>query len=245
MNTFKTQNDAAFHPMALPKEFILTNYADAFKKMLFLNCFKNNIIITGTSIILLILFTSMAAYTISRRRNRINRFLKFYFLAGLMIPLQATIVPLYGVMRTFDFINTLHGIIILYVATACSFNIFLYQGFVQTIPGEIEESAVIDGCSVWKTFWLIIFPLMKPITATVVIYNAMGIWNDFLSPMLFLQSRRNSTMVLEVYRNINQFSTDWLPLITMMVYTLLPVFIFFIFMQQYLIKGLTAGAVKG
>lgn len=245
VNTFKTMHESTFFPMALPKVFTLENYSSAINKMMFLNCFKNNIVITSVSIIFLVIFCSMASYPISRRRSRVNKFLKFYFLAGLMIPFQATIMPLYKIMQAFHFINSIHGIIILYISTSAAFNIFLYQGYLKTIPIEIEEAAIIDGCSVWRNFWGIIFPLLKPITATVIVYNAMGIWNDFLSPLLFLQSRRNATMVLEVQRNIGQFSTDWGPLMTMMVLTLLPVFIFFIFMQKYIIKGLTGGSIKG
>lgn len=245
INTFKTMQDATFYPISLPKEFTLQNYLNALKVMNFFRCFSNNVIITFFTVFLSVFICSAAAYPIARRKNRLNGFLKFYFVSGLMVPMQAIIIPLYIVMKTLHFVNTYHGIILLYVGTGCAFNVFLYQGFVKTIPYDIEESAFIDGCSPFRTYWSIVLPLLKPVTATVIVYQAMATWNDFLSALLFLQSTRMQTMVLAVNSNIGSFVTDWSNLICMMVLTILPVFIFFIFMQRHIIKGLTSGAVKG
>lgn len=245
VNTFKNGKDATFHPLSLPKQFTLVHYADALEKMHFLRSLSNNIIITVLAIVFIVIVCAMAAYPIARKNTGLNRFLKFYFLAGLLIPFQVTILPLYKIMQTFHLINKLYGVSILYVAGAICFTVFINQGFIKTIPTEIEESATIDGCSVWKRFWLIVFPLMMPITATIVVYNTMGIWNDFLVPLLFLQSNNKHTLVMEVYSNIGQFSTDWTSLLTMMVISLIPIFLFFIFLQRYIISGLTSGAVKG
>jgi raffinose/stachyose/melibiose transport system permease protein len=245
VNTFKTMQDATFYPLSLPKHFILENYKNALTIMNFFRCFFNNIIITFFTVLISVLICSAAAYPIARRKTKLNNFLKFYFVSGLMVPMQAIIIPLYIVMRKLHFVNTYHGIILLYAGMGCAFNIFLYQAFVRTIPIEIEEAAFIDGCSPFKTFWYIVFPLLKPITATVVVYQTMATWNDFLSALLFLQSTRLQTMVLAVNSNIGSFATDWSNLVCMMVLTILPVFIFFIFLQKYIIKGLTSGAVKG
>jgi len=245
VNTFKTMQDATFNPLSLPKQFIFENYINALKLMDFFTTFFNNIIITFFTVLISVFICSAAAYPIARRKNKLNKFLKFYFVSGLMVSMQAIIIPLYIVMKWLHFVNTYHGIILLYVGVGCSFNIFLYQGFVKTIPIDIEESAFIDGCSPFRTFWNIVFPLLKPITATVIVYQTMATWNDFLSALLFLQSTKMHTMVLAVNSNIGSFATDWSNLICMMVLTILPVFIFFIFMQKYIIKGLTSGAVKG
>ncbi|HEY5587154.1 MAG TPA: carbohydrate ABC transporter permease [Ruminiclostridium sp.] len=245
VNTFKTMQDATFHPISLPGRITLDNYINALKIMNFFRSFSNNIIITFFTVLFSVFICSAAAYPIARRKTKLNSFLKFYFVSGLMVPLQAIIIPLYLVMKSMHFVNSFHGIILLYIGTGCAFNVFLYQGFVKTIPYDIEESALIDGCSPIRIYWSIVLPLMQPITATVIVYQAMITWNDFLSALLFLQSSKLQTMVLAVNSNIGSFATDWSNLICMMVLTILPVFIFFIFMQKYIIKGLTSGAVKG
>jgi raffinose/stachyose/melibiose transport system permease protein len=244
INTIKTAKEVAFTPLALPKKIYLQNYIDAFNQIAFYNSFKNTLIITVVSMVLVIIFGSMAAYPVVRRKKPIYRLIMLYFILGFMVPVQTTMVPLFLIMQTLNLTNKIIGIIILYTG-GCTFAFFLFQGFIQTVPLELEESTVIDGASVWKTFWYIVFPLLKPITTTIAIFHVMGTWNDFVLPFLFLHSRRVSTLTLEVYRGVGEFTNNWPIMLSTIVIILLPLVIFYIAAQKHIISGLTSGAIKG
>ncbi len=122
---------------------------------------------------------------------------------------------------------------------------FMYRGFLSGVPVDLEDAARIDGGSVWKTFWLIVFPLLKPITVTIMIFDVMWIWNDFLYPFLFLSSSKKGTLVMEVYKGVGEFTNDWARMMATMVIVLIPIVIFYIAMQKHIIAGITSGAVKG
>lgn len=246
VTTFKTPEESTISPLGLPKRLVFDNYVEAWKMMNYPRAFKNNFIITFFSVLLLIIFSSMASYTIARRYNKLNRIIYSVFLLGLMVPFQMAIIPLYKLASNLNMINNLWGVII--ISTFCTnlpFSIFLFKGFINTVPIELEESAFIDGSGVFRTFWFIVFPSLKPIVATVAILNTLAIWNDFLTPLLFLQSREKSVIVQEIYRNIGQFSTDWTSFFPMMVLGVAPLLIFYISMQKYIIKGVISGSVKG
>lgn len=242
VTTFKTPEESTISPLGLPKRLVFDNYVEAWKMMNYPRAFKNNFIITFFSVLLLIIFSSMASYTIARRYNKLNRIIYSVFLLGLMVPFQMAIIPLYKLASNLNMINNLWGVII--ISTFCTnlpFSIFLFKGFINTVPIELEESAFIDGSGVFRTFWFIVFPSLKPIVATVAILNTLAIWNDFLTPLLFLQSREKSVIVQEIYRNIGQFSTDWTSFFPMMVLGVAPLLIFYISMQKYIIKGVISG----
>lgn len=244
VNTLKTQQEAVNHPLALPHEIFLGSYANAFKQMEFLRTFTNTVIITLFSVALIVILGSMAAYPIVRRKNKVTKALMFYFLLGFMVPTQTTIVPLFIIMQRLKLVNSIHGMIVLY-SGGCIFAFFLYQGFIQSVPKDLEESAIIDGCNIFKMFWKIVFPLLKPVTTTLVIFQTMWIWNDFLMAYLFLNTRKVSTLVLEVYRGIGQYSNDWPVMLATMVIVLIPIIIFYFAVQKHIISGLTSGAIKG
>jgi raffinose/stachyose/melibiose transport system permease protein len=244
VNTIKTPKETAFNPLALPQDIYLVNFIKAFQQMEFLNSFKNSMVLTLASMILVIVLGSMAAYPIARRKRGIYRAIMLYFILGFMVPVQTTMVPLFLIMQKLQLVNKLYGMVILY-SGGCTFAFFLFQGFIQTVPIELEESAIIDGCSVWRTFWKIVFPLLKPITTTIAIFHVMGTWNDFLMPFLFLHSRKNSTLTLEVYRGVGEFSNNWPVMLSTIVIVMLPLVIFYISAQKYIISGLTSGAIKG
>ena len=141
--------------------------------------------------------------------------------------------------------NKLLSVIFVDIAINLPFAVFLFKSFVSTIPIELEEAARIDGAGVWRTFWTITFPLLKPTLATVAILNTLTIWNDFMGPLYFLQSREKDVILQEVYRNIGQFSTDWTSLFPMMVLGVLPLLVFYLAMQKFIIGGVMSGSVKG
>lgn len=163
----------------------------------------------------------------------------------MMFPYQMSILGLYRVIQNLNLMNSLVGVILIDIAINIPFATFLIRSFVSTIPIELEEAARIDGAGTFRTFWTITFPLMKPMIATVAILNTLTIWNDFMGPLYFLQSRQNGVILQEVYRNIGQFSTDWTSLFPMMVLGVLPLLIFYLFMQRYIIGGVMNGSVKG
>lgn len=244
VNTFKTMQDAAKSPMALPSKWIFTNYVQVFQETSIIRSFWNSLTITTFSVLLIVLIGAMAAYPVVFNANRITRFTMLYLLAGFMIPFQTTLIPLFQLMSDLRLIDKIYGLIILYMSGSV-FVFFLMMGYMKSIPRELPEAAVIDGCSVWGIFWRIIFPLLKPITITSIIFQTMWIWNDFLAPMLFLNSSSKSTLVLQIYRAKSEFTVNWPMFMTLTVITLVPIFIFFIIMQKHIVKGIAAGAVKG
>lgn len=245
VSTFKLQKDAVLHPMFPPLNPIIDNYVKALDVMEFPNALKNNIIITFFSVLLIILISSMAGYALSRMRIKVNKIIFFVILSGLMIPYQMLIFPLFKIVTFLHLVNTIPGMIIISTSIHIPFAVFLFTGFIRTIPYELEEAAFIDGCSPFGIYFKIIIPLLKPVIATVGILDSMAIWNDFLTPLLFLQSRRNSVLLLEIYRNIGQFSTNYFLMLPMLVLTIAPILILYIFLQRFIIKGVIGGAIKG
>ncbi len=246
VTTFKSSTEAAVAPMALPSSWDFSGYVDAFQAMQYPQAFKNTFLITFISVAGLILVSSMCGYVLNRREKfKITKVIFLLILSGIMFPYQMSILGLYKVIRGLHLMNSLTGVILVDIAINIPFATFLIKSFVSTIPIELEEAAKIDGAGVSRTFWTITFPLMKPMIATVAILNTLTIWNDFIGPLYFLQSREKDVILQEVYRNIGQFSTDWSSLFPMMVLGVLPLVLFYLFMQRYIIGGVMSGSVKG
>lgn len=244
VNTFKTPQEMSASPLALPSTINFDNYIKAFNSMDFFQSFANSLIITVISVICIVILGAMAAYPIARRKHKIYKGLLFYFLIGYMLPAQTIMIPLYLLLQNLHLLNNITGLILVY-SSWCNFALFLYQGFFKGLPVDIEEAAMIDGCNPWKCFWLVVFPLLKPITTTIVIFEVMWVWNDFLYPYLFLSSNKSFTLVMQVYKGVGQFSNDWAMMLATMVVVLVPVVIFYLIMQKHIVAGITSGAVKG
>lgn len=245
VSTFKSQAEIVQKPLAFPSKFMLDNYRRALTTMDFPRNFTNSLIITVFSVVLIILFGSMAGYAIVRRRdNRIMRFVGDYFLIGFMVPLQTTMIPLFTMMKKLNLINTFTGMIFLH-SNGCIFASFLYRGFINSLPKDLEEAADMDGAGVLRIFWQIVFPLLKPITTTLVIFNVMWIWNDFMLTYLFLSSTKKSTLIMQVYNGIGLYTNDWSIMMPALVLALLPMVIFYLLMQKNIFGGLISGALKG
>ncbi|OAB45757.1 carbohydrate ABC transporter permease [Paenibacillus antarcticus] len=246
VTTFKTPEDATLFPLALPSSLNFANYMEAWTTMQYPRVFLNTLIVTVTSVLGIVLFSSMAAYSLARRNHAFNRFLFMFFLAGMMVPFQMGLVNLYKLINALGLMDHLAAVTVVNIGTGSIIAIFLFHSFfLSSVPIELEEAAFIDGCSVFKTFWLIAFPLLKPVIATVVILSTLNVWNDFMNPLLFLQSRDNNVILLEVFRNVGQFSVDWTSLFPMLLMGVAPLMIFYLAMQKYIIKGVAAGALKG
>lgn len=246
VTTLKTPKEATDSPLALPGAFQIENYVTAWKNMQFPRAFANTFIITAAAVFLVVILGSMAGYALARTKTKYSTTVFLLFLAGLTVPFQMNIVSLYRIVKNLHLMNTLFAVILVDVAINTPQAIFLFKEFVEsTVPRELEEAASIDGCSVPRRFFMIVFPLLKSVISTVVILITLNVWNEFMTPLLFLQSRENDVILQEVTRNIGQFSTDWTALFPMLMLGVAPLMIFYVFMQKYIIAGVAAGGVKG
>lgn len=246
VTTLKNPQEATLSPLALPQSWHFENYVEAWNKMQFPRAFANTVFITVTAVILIVIFTSMAGYALARTKTKWGIRFFLFFIAGLIIPFQMNMVSLYKIVKSLHLMNSAFAVILVNVAVNTPQGLFLFKEFIEsTIPKELEEAAEIDGCSIVKKFFVIVLPLLKPVVSTVVIIVTLNVWNEFMTPLLFLQSREKGVILQEVSRNIGQFATDWTALFPMLMLGVAPLMIFYIFMQKYIIAGVAAGAVKG
>lgn len=246
VTTFKTAEQATNHPLGLPTKLFLEGYFNAWVQMNYPRVFMNTFTITAFSLIGTLLLASMASYAIARRKHKLTNIVFLIFLAGMMVPFQMSILAQYKLIRGLGLMNKLLSVILINIAVNLPVSILFMRNFiVASVPVQIEEAAKIDGCNVFGTFFRVTFPLLKPVVATLAVMNSIGIWNDFLTPLMFLQSSKSHTILLEVNSNIGRFSTNWTDLFPMMLLGVAPLIIFFLLMQKNIIKGISAGAVKG
>lgn len=246
VTTFKTPAEAVASPLGLPVNFTFDNYIKAIQAMNYGQALGNNLVIAVVSVVALVLLAAMAAYVVARSKRKLYNIMYSIFLVGLIIPFQISIIPLYKIISGMGLMNTHLGVILVDVfCINLPLSIFLIRGFINTVPMELEEAAHIDGCGTFQCFWRIIFPLLKPILSTVAILDTLAIWNDFMTPLLFLQSSEKQVLLQQVYRNVGPFSTNWTSFFPMLVMATLPLVIFYFIMQKQIIEGVVAGAVKG
>lgn len=245
MSAFKRNGEIMRNALSLPTSLYLENFKYLLTETEFPRAILNSLILTVVSIVMQILIIPMAGYAIERRNAKWTNFVFLYFLAGMMIPFQAYMIPLFKELKMLGLYGSLAGPILVYIAGAIGFGCLLYTSFVKGIPKEIEEAAEIDGCSRYSIFWRIVFPLLGPVTASMIILNGLGIWNDFLMPMLVLPSGEPKTMVVEIYRYIGEFSSRWDMIFAGTALSVVPLLIVFVALQRYFVKGISAGATKG
>lgn len=245
MSAFKTNGEILKNPLAFPTSLNTGGFEYLFAKTDFPKAFFNSIFLTVVSECLIILVIPMGAYGIARTQNKLSTAIYTFFLAGMMIPFQAYMVALFRELNTVGVFGTLAGPVVIYIAGATGFGTLLFTSFVSGIPREIEEAAQIDGCSSLRTFWQIVFPLLKPCTASMVILNGLGIWNDYLMPSLVLPSTGAKTINVEIYRFAGELSSRWDIVFSGVVCGIVPILIVFFALQGYFVKGITAGAAKG
>lgn len=245
-NSFKSFKEVLVNVVALPTHLEFANYTHVIEKINYGRLFFNNVAITFTGIMGIVFFSSLAAYILARRNTRFTRAAYMFCIIPMLVPFQTIMITLVKVMKTLHLSGSLLGLGIQYWGFGIPMAVFIYMGFIKTIPRAIDESATIDGASAFSTYVRIIFPLLKPVTATVMVLDIMWIWNDFLLPMLMVNSSpKTKTLTLAAYTFVGQYNTQWQYAMTAMVLALLPSILFFIFMQKHIIKGVVAGAVKG
>lgn len=245
INSFKTFGDLLANAASLPEQFYWQNYVKVWEIMNFPRAFLNSLLLTVFSNLGLIIISAMSAYMIARRPTRLNSFMFMLYVAAMVIPFQSIMIPLVRVASNLNLMNSHWGLIIAYFGFGVSLNIFLYHGFIKAIPREIEESAIVDGCSTYGVFYKIIWPLLKPITITVILLNSLWIWNDFLLPSLFLYDATLRTIPLSTYSFFGQYTKQWDLALAGLVLGIIPIIIFFLVLQKHIIAGITAGSVKG
>ena len=244
VNTFKTQAEMSSSPFALPTQLFLDNYATVFGTVPLVQSFANTLFVTVASLLLMLIIGSMAAYGMIIGNSRFNRWFGAALVLGFIIPSQSTLIPLYRLLVQIGLIDTLTGLVFLYSAGSI-FCYFLIQGYMKSVPYDLIEAARIDGASAFSIYWRIVLPLIRPILVTVAVFQTMWIWNDFITPNVFLVSPEKSTLVLQVYKSVGEFTTDWPSFMTLSVLALLPMVVFFVFTQRHIVSGLLAGGVKG
>jgi len=246
MNSFKSFGEVVSDVIKLPSTIEWKNYLDIMEKMNYPKLFLNNVIITSIGILGIVIFSSSTAYILDRRRTKYTKWIYVAIITPMLIPFQTIMITLLKVMSVVNLNGSTWGLGIQYWGFGIPMATFIYFNFMKTIPNEIDESATIDGASTFKTFVFVIFPLLKSVTATVIVLDVMWIWNDFLLPLLMVNSSKNTqTLVLSAYTFVGQFNTQWHYAMTAMVLAVLPSILFFIFLQKYIVEGVVAGAVKG
>jgi len=245
--TFQTVQESSQGIMRLPKTINLDNYIAAWKQSKFHLALRNSIIITGCTILVNILIGSIAAFPMAiREKNRIFKAAFFMFLVGLMLPFQAIMIPLYILMgKTLKLTNTFIGTILVYVAMTLPITIFFFSQFIKTIPKEMEEASVMDGCGYFRMFYRVFFPMMKPITSAVIIQNMIFLWNDLLVPLIMINKTALKPMMPRVYMFFGQYYNQWNLAFSVLVISAIPFLLLFLLLQKQFIKGLSSGAVKG
>ena len=243
VNSVKLKPEILENPLSLPTAISWDNFQQALTKMNFFRSLTNSIIITVLSVSLLIIFSSMLAYYLARTKSKSTKYIFLILVTSMIVPFQALMIPFMARFAPFVSWNNRAALIFFYIGFGVALSTFLYHGFISTIPTEIDEAASIDGASDMVAFWKIIFPMMRPITATVAIINALWIWNDFLLPRLVL-TEESQTLPLSTYLFYGQYSIEYGQAMAGLVLAVLPIVIFYLILQKQFISGISQGAVK-
>jgi raffinose/stachyose/melibiose transport system permease protein len=247
MNSFKGRFYISDTPFALPNSETfagMQNYFSGIAKTGFLQAFGYSLFITVFSVATIVLFTSMTAWCITRIKSRFSSFLYYLLVFSMIVPFQMVMFTMSKVANITHLDNPI-GIIVLYLGFGAGLSVFIFSGFIKSIPREIEEAATIDGCNPIQTFFLVVFPILKPIYTTVAILNTMWIWNDYLLPYLVIGSNYKTIPIAVQYLQGGYGSRDMGAMMAMLVLAIVPIVIFYLTSQKYIIQGVVAGAVKG
>lgn len=245
INSIKPYGEILNNAAALPSFIAWGNYINAFEKIHYVQVFINSLSITVLSIIGLVIMGSMTSWWMVRHVTKTTTIIFYAFIAAMITPFQSFMIPLMKVVTSLHMVNSRWGIVIVYLGYATPFTVFLYHGFIKSVPKNMEESALIDGCNTFQIFFHIAMPLVKSMTVTVIILQTLLIWNDFLIPLLLLTNRTLHTIPLAVFSFFGQYTNRWDYALATLMLGMLPIVLFFLIMQKYVVAGVRAGAVKG
>ena len=244
LNSFKTLSEITYDVAALPETWQTANYERAWNSLNFPRALFTSLLVTVLSNAGVVLISSMAAYRIVRHPTRSNRALYKIFLAEMILPFQVVMIPLTIVIKKMGLIDSIAGVVFAYLGMGVAMGVFTYCGFIKTVPRDIEEAARIDGCTELGTFFHVVFPLLRPTTYTLIVINTFWFWNDFLLPKLILSSEQLRTIPIAIHSLMGQYIMQWDLALPALMMAILPALIAFLAMQQNIVAGLTAGAVK-
>ncbi len=244
MSSFKSNAEIFASPFALPAHFDLTNIEVVWRETNFLRYLANSAIITSWSVVVLLVFGTMAAYAIARYPFRFREAIFLFFLSGLMVPLKLAIIPLFVQLDHLGLIDTRAGLVLVYVAMGLPSTVFILTGFLRALPGELEESARIEGASEARTMWSVMLPLARPALVIAGIQNAVPIWNDFFFPLVFVTTDGLKTLPQGLSVFMGEYNTDWGVLFAGLTLAALPIMLCYAVLSRQFIAGLTQGAVK-
>lgn len=245
LNSVKTQSEMLTSIMSLPTDSQWINYPNAFNKIHFMRSLWNTIQIAAVGLAGIIVCASLAGYKLSRTKGKLSAFLFGLFILSMLIPFHSIMITLVKISNKLSLQGTIYGLGMIYIGLGVSMAIFLYHGFVKSIPRDLDEAAIMDGCGELKLFYAVIFPLLLPVTATIAILNLLWMWNDFLLPLLILTDSDKYTLLLSTNMLFGQYSNDWSNILASLILAMLPVVIFYLFLQRYILNGIAEGAVKG
>lgn len=244
INSFKSKKEILLSPMSLPSKLDFTNFITAFNKMDYMHGFINSLIVTVFSVILIVVLSSMTAYILVRKKWKFNKIIFFIMVASMIIPFQAIMIPLVKIYGSVGMLNSKWSLIYMYIGFGTSLAVFMFHGFIKSIPLELEEAAMIDGAKGMQLFWLIVFPLLKPIVMTIVILDVLWIWNDFLLPSLVLIGPEQRTLPLSTFYFYGTYTAEYGLSMAGLILTIIPVIIVYLILQKYIIKGVLQGSIK-
>ncbi|MFL6074126.1 MAG: carbohydrate ABC transporter permease [Mycobacteriales bacterium] len=247
INVFKPGDKITAQPGTPPVPPTLHNISAVLTRpdRLFWVSLVNSLVVTSLSVIILAILSAMLGHYLARTKGWHSRALMVLLLCGLMIPPQVILMPITRVLRVAHLMTTLQGLVLFNVGYYVPFGVFVFSGFIRSIPVELEEAAAIDGAGKGRIFWRIVFPLLRPATASVVIFLGVWIWNDFLDPLIILGPSQGTTVTTGIYRSIGQYQSDFGTVFALMFLATIPVIIFYLLLQRHFVKGLTGGATKG
>lgn len=247
INSFKSHSEIITSPIAFPRSWDFGYIQTAIGAISFFKSLGVTFLVTAFSVVLIVLVSALAGWITARSKTKLSSVALYMFTAAMLIPFQAVMYPLLSLFEDVGLKNIV-GLIIMYGGFGLSLSVFLYHGFAKSIPKGIEEAALIDGAGVLRMFFTVVFPLMKSTTATVIILNAMWIWNDYLLPFLVIGNGEMRTLTLELYfakMTSGQFGNPWELVFPAVFVSIIPIVIVFLFLQKYIVRGVSDGAIKG
>lgn len=245
INSVKTHGEMFISILSLPREIHFDNYLQAIAKTQLFSSVKNSVIVSVIGIAGIVLTASLAGYKLSRTPGKLSNFIFFLFVASMLVPFHSIMISLTRMAKSLSVQGTTYGLGLIYIGLGVNMAVFLYHGFVKSIPRELEESAQMDGCGEFQTFFRIIFPLLLPITVTIAILNFLWTWNDFLLPLLMLSDVNHYTLILSTNKLFGEYNKEWPLILASLILTAIPVVIIYVFFQKFIMSGIAEGAVKG
>jgi len=243
LGSFKTRSGIFTNTLGLPENPTVENYPAAYEGLNFTQSFFNSLLITTVSIVIIVIFSSMAAYALSRSQSKTSTVIYFLCAMLMLVPFQTVMIPLVSMFGQVNLLNRA-GLIFMNLGFNSSMSIFLYYGALRSIPQSMDEAAILDGANPFQIYWKIIFPMLKSTTVTVIILNSIRIWNDYLLPSLVINQDGQRTLPLQMYYFFGEYTVQWELVLAGLILTIIPIIILYIFLQKYIVEGVTEGATK-